>query len=130
MAQNEFVDDNGRIGFTKEEIEPFKFLTLDKELQSKDPFEVLSHVTLVLSDNKYFSERKAYKFFTLLGDFGGFNSAIIIFPIFLLSRYNSYMYNAAIMTEIPIRKLQKKKQETSLLRQKLQAGTQIEPLTS
>ena len=82
----------------------------------------------MLSDNKYFSERKAYTFFTLLGDVGGFNGAIIIFPLLLMSRYSGSMYNAAIKSEIPIRKSQKK---TPLLRQKLlQAGTtQIEPLT-
>ena len=45
-----------------------------------------------LSDIKRTYERKAYTFMTLIGDIGGFNGAVFIFPAFLLSWYNEKMF--------------------------------------
>ena len=112
LAKNEFKDDKRRFGFIRKEIEPIEFLTVDSTARTWEQELTYSHVTVSLSDNKYFSERKAYSLFTLLGDVGGFNGAIIILPVFLMSRYNESMYTAAIKQEIPIRKSQKKKQES------------------
>ena len=41
-------------------------------------------------------ERSAYTLLALLGDIGGFNSAIIILPTFLMSFYNPRMYQASL----------------------------------
>ena len=113
LAKNEFENDNGRIGFLREEVEPLEFLTVDSESSSIENHsaDTYAHFRLELAENMHFSERKSYTFFVLLGDVGGFNAAIIILPFFLISRYNEIMYNAAIKSEIPINKLPKKKQE-------------------
>ena len=45
-----------------------------------------------LSQNKYIYERSAYTFFSMIGDIGGFNGAIIILPTFLMAIYSERMY--------------------------------------
>ena len=49
-------------------------------------------------------EREAYTVFTLIGDVGGFNGAIIILPAFLMSFYSERMFQSAIAKEVPVRK--------------------------
>lgn len=73
-------------------------------------------VRLELSDTKYESERQVYTFFTMIGDIGGFNSAIIILPAFLMTQYSDRMYTAAIQEEIPRRETRKRKREQPLAR--------------
>ena len=71
-------------------------------------------VKLHLSENKYSSERQFYTIFTLLGDLGGFNGAIIILPAYIMSKYSERMYAADVMKEIPVsdkKKGQKKNRE-------------------
>ena len=50
------------------------------------------------------SERVTYTVFTVLGDVGGFNGAIVIFPAFLMSYYSQQMYNKSVAAETPIRR--------------------------
>ena len=45
-----------------------------------------------LSDKMRTHERQAYTLFTMLGDLGGFNSAIILLPSYLMSFYSARMY--------------------------------------
>ena len=47
---------------------------------------------LQLSANKYIYERNVYTFFSLIGDVGGFNGAIVIVPTFLMAIYSERMY--------------------------------------
>ena len=54
-------------------------------------------------------ERQTYTFFTLLGDLGGFNGAIIIFPSYLMSFYSERMFRSALAGEVPIRKKKRNK---------------------
>ena len=49
-------------------------------------------VTLDLADVRHEKERQIYTIFTMLGDIGGFNSAIIIFPAFFMAHYSGLMY--------------------------------------
>ena len=49
-------------------------------------------MNITLSDQMMTAERSQYSFFTLLGDVGGFNGAIIIFPAYIMSFYSSRMY--------------------------------------
>ena len=51
---------------------------------------------LELSTNKYVYERSVYTFFTLIGDVGGFNGAIVILPTFLMAMYSERMYQGSI----------------------------------
>ena len=56
-------------------------------------------------------ERQTYTFFTLLGDLGGFNAAIIIFPSYVMSFYSERMFQSALAGEVPIRKRKRNKKE-------------------
>ena len=44
----------------------------------------------------------------LLGDLGGFNSAITLLPSFLMSFYSQGMFQRAIAAELPTRSARKK----------------------
>ncbi len=50
-----------------------------------------------------------YTIFTLLGDIGGFNGAIMIFPAYLMSFYSSRMYQNEISEELPVRNAQQER---------------------
>lgn len=49
-------------------------------------------------------ERSAYTLFTLAGDVGGFNGAVIIFPTFFLAFYSQKMFEQQIASEFTTRK--------------------------
>ena len=55
-----------------------------------------SAVIFELADTKIIYERQVYTFFTMLGDLGGFNGAIVIFPAFVMSWYSEKMYQKSI----------------------------------
>ena len=61
-------------------------------------------MTIMLSDTRYKYTRSKYTFFQLLGDFGGFNGAIIMLPTVLVSFYTQRMFNAAVARDTPVRK--------------------------
>ena len=113
FAPDEFYDNNDEIGFLASEKEPFQFLQLQNHFSrskalpdqtGKPPYQVFD---IVLSNKKNTFERTFYTFFGLLGDIGGFNSAIIIFPAFLMNFYASRMFKAQVSSGIPIRKTHK-----------------------
>ena len=62
-----------------------------------------------LSNVLHQSERKVYSVFTMIGDIGGFNGAIIILPSFILAQYSGRMFSSSIQEEIPVSKKSKKK---------------------
>ena len=53
-------------------------------------------VEFLLSENKYVYERSVYTFFSMIGDVGGFNGAIVILPTFLMTIYSERMYQGSI----------------------------------
>lgn len=59
-------------------------------------------------------ERQVYTFFTFIGDIGGFNGAIIMFPAFFVSKYTVKMYETSIYSELPVKKGKKPKQSNNL----------------
>ena len=61
-------------------------------------------VLIELSDIKRTYERQAYTFMTLIGDIGGFNSAILVFPVFLMAWYSERMYQSSVYQELPVKK--------------------------
>ena len=81
-------------GFLSRDPEPVNFLSVDEinrtewQIESEAKFSA----TFVLADNKYVYERSVYTFFTLIGDVGGFNGAVIILPAFIMSIYSERMY--------------------------------------
>ncbi len=64
-------------------------------------------IYLSLDERVVSYERTSYTIFTLLGDLGGFNSAIIIFPAYFMSIYSERMFHQALAQEIPIRNRRK-----------------------
>ena len=61
-------------------------------------------LTVNLDDKIIKMEREAYTLFTLIGDVGGFNGAIIILPAYLMSLYSERMFQSALAKEVPVRK--------------------------
>ena len=79
--------------------EPKNFLSLDsweKSVSEIESSEAVISLKLQISDNKYIFERNVYTFFTLIGDVGGFNGAIIILPTFVMAIYSKRMYKGSI----------------------------------
>ena len=52
----------------------------------------------------HYLQRVQYTFFSLLGDVGGFNGAIIIFPSYFMSWYAARRFNSSIYEDMPIKK--------------------------
>ena len=85
---NEHTDNHDSFGFLSGASEPYSFMSVDSlEKQIDISTDFLSHfeIRLELADVKYESERQVYTFFTLIGDIGGFNGAIIILPAYLMA---------------------------------------------
>ena len=53
-------------------------------------------ISVVLSNVLHQTERKVYSVFTMIGDIGGFNGAIIILPSYILASYSARMYSSSI----------------------------------
>ena len=64
----------------------------------------LVEVILELSDIKRIYVRQAYTFMTLIGDIGGFNSAVLVFPVYLMAWYSERMYQSSVYQELPVKK--------------------------
>ena len=65
-----------------------------------------------LSDKKRINERKAYTIFILFGDVGGFNSAVVLPIIFLMSQYNTRLYQSSLFGDVPIKTDKENKSHT------------------
>ena len=46
---------------------------------------------------------------TLIGDVGGFNSAIILFPTFIMSFFSSRIFDSSVYSDMPKKKKYKKR---------------------
>ena len=66
---------------------------------------------------------------TLIGDVGGFNSAIILLPSFIMTFYSNRKYNESIQKEIPIRS-RKRDPKSGLLHEKIESGVPIDSLSA
>ena len=112
---NEFTNNDDSLGFLSSENDPYTFMSVDslEKIGGDDYDDDLPHIEfrLELSNTLYESERQVYTVFTMIGDIGGFNGAIIILPSFLLAQYSGAMYTSAIQEEIPSRKEKKSKQD-------------------
>ena len=68
-----------------------------------------SEFHFTLSDRKRTIERSFYSFMTLIGDVGGFNSAIILFPTFIMSFFSSRIFDSSVYSDMPKKKKYKKR---------------------
>ena len=104
MSPNEFTDKDDTLGFLHNEPEPFEFLSednLEKVITTADTASYEFEIFLSKKKNSY--ERQPYTIFALLGDFGGFNGAILGFASFFLSFYSSRMFSASLLEDLPVR---------------------------
>ena len=88
LAMNEYTDNSDYFGFLSSAREPYSFMSVDSlEKHVDDSPDAWPHfqILLELAEIKYESERQVYTFFTMIGDIGGFNGAIIILPAFLMA---------------------------------------------
>ena len=56
----------------------------------------------MMSDSVTYSERRAYTFMDLLGDFGGFNDAIVFIVSTIFASYSARMYEDSIAKRLKI----------------------------
>ena len=98
LAQNEFLNKDDYIGFWQREPEPINFLSVDSYDWQQEDIDSDMRLSLYmrLSANKNVYERSVYTVFTLIGDIGGFNAAIVILPTFLMAFYSERMYQGSI----------------------------------
>ena len=134
LQPNEFTDQTDLIGFFKLDQDPDKFLSVnqfktqitssnvrqavtldmreDPEIEEKSSENQIAlpglEIRITLSDQMMTAERSQYTFFTLLGDLGGFNGAIIIFPAYIMSIYSSKMYQQDVTAQTSVRRRRKK----------------------
>ena len=59
-----------------------------------------TEIFIRLSDIKRSHERQVYTYMMLLGDFGGFNAAVLSIPALFMSFYAEKMFKAAVLEEI------------------------------
>lgn len=60
-------------------------------------------LTIDLSDITFNYARSKYTVFALLGDFGGFNGAIVMVPAFLMSFYAPSSFQQSLVSKTPTR---------------------------
>ena len=116
------------IGFLDPEPSQAKFFSLSDAVSEsamkkvkgkKSPIRV--EFVLNLSEKEQIYERNAYNMFTLIGDIGGFNGAIVILPSYLMSIYSSQMFKMALSQDFKVHKSKKSKKKN-----RLQIGYQYE----
>ena len=96
LSPNEFVDKNDSIGLFPYDPDPLEFLTVEKEIEQTiyiDSELPSLEIYFELSDIKRTQEREFYTLMTFIGDVGGFNSAMTLFPMVIMSFYNQKMYS-------------------------------------
>ena len=69
---------------------------------------------IVLSDKFWNIERQRYSMMNVLGDFGGFNDGLVIFPSALMGIYSSYFFTRMVAKEVPVKKRRNKKKKSAL----------------
>ena len=105
LSPNEFEDSTDWLGLTNSEGIEHEFLTIHKYNRELDIITTenegdlkfpsvnmtvpTTKLVIELADTRNIYSRSNYTFFALLGDFGGFNEAIVLMPAFLMSLYSS-----------------------------------------
>lgn len=63
---------------------------------------------LILSDKRFYYARSRYTLFMLLGDWGGFNAAIIMLPYYFMQFYSERMFKSSLTQGAAIRSAKQK----------------------
>lgn len=126
LAANEFTDRKDKIGLYKSDPDVTSFLTIDsfdtqytaiipgrsEELvtvnvngQNSSLPKADLNIELSAKLNEY--ERTKYTIFDLVGDLGGFSSAVTIFPMIFMGFYSSRMFASSVTANEPFRESDK-----------------------
>lgn len=117
-----------RVGFLEAQAEPVNFLSVDKVDKETSPSKNINGgFRILLTNNKNYYERQAYTFLGALGDFGGFNDAIVFLISSFMGVYSAKMYVAQIAAETPVFKKRSKASQESVsrLRDKMSRGERL-----
>ena len=76
-------------------------------------------INFELSDIKRTHTRKAFTWFQLLANIGGYNFTVKIIPTLLMSWYSSKMFQSSLYEELPVKKKKSKTHSQSSLQNKL-----------
>ena len=107
IGSNEFEDNRDRFGFLFSDPDPKIFISeteqeILSDYTSESPLPNLQFI-IELSNQHKIIERKQYTIFTLIGDFGGFNAAVLSIPAIFMGFYAEKMFKAAVLEEIPVK---------------------------
>ena len=130
LGPNEFLNVDDTVGLFAQDVDPETFFSTESIQYSESTNNLPSYpeswqflpnasVRFQLSDIKRTSERSAYTFMILIGDIGGFNGAVFIFPAFFLSWYNQKMFTSSLYEELPVKKKKTKDNSYSSLQSKI-----------
>ena len=105
LGPNQFEDFRDIIGFFRTDPEEHVFFQIEKENVDKiSPYKrTETRVKIELSDLFRSQERQVYTFITLMGDVGGFNGAVLVFPTIIMAYLSERMYHKEIAGEIPVK---------------------------
>ena len=120
LAPNEFTDYTDSLGLFGTDPEPQKFFSVERYEEQFVPFTTSLEglgvrynqdsslvlpkldIEFVLSNKLHKFERTRYNLMMLVGDLGGFNSAVALIPSFLLSFYTPKMLQKSIASKTPV----------------------------
>ena len=115
LSPSEFVDINDPVQFFPSSPEPYSYLQYDvHNYISKVSRGVMHSVDISLSDKFWNIERQRYSMMNVLGDFGGFNDGLVIFPSALMGIYSSYFFTRMVAKEVPVKTRRNKKKQIAL----------------
>ena len=111
MSQNKLIDRNDSFGLIHSEPEPKTFFSVEQSSKDYDDNwavnglgDILtSAVVFYLADKSKTYEREVYTFMEMLGDFGGFNDGIMLFPAILMSIYSNKMFLQSLFSKLPVK---------------------------
>ena len=116
LSLNELDLQDGSIGLFEGQSEPEEYLSLDTTIIEDSESVVSGHpsfkFSIELGKNKVIQKRQAYSLFDLLGDFGGFNDAIIFLISLPMSFYSSAIYSQHISSLFRVNKNHKRQRNS------------------
>ena len=103
LALNEYVGNDDPIGLFPTDPAKDEFLSIENIDKVANGNEDTTTIRINLSDKKWTHERQVYNLMTLIGDFGGFNSAITIIPALIMSYFSEMMFKWSVASNMPIK---------------------------
>ena len=126
LTESIFEDEKDQVGIIQDQDTSQHFLSLETFTEyERDDDGSFGGYTFSLSKIQKSFSRKAYTFMELVGDVGGFNSAVVILPKIFMSFYSAKVYEKSISSQIPVRDdNRKRRRNQSNLKAKLKRSNQ------